>query len=134
MKTKITLHTELGALSWPAIVRGDLALHTTPDSECRAVLRRDGRPCWTITHIPTGLAVMIVVGCAAGRLTFRSVRWLDYGRRDARLLKKLNTQVQRLREAGVETVLPRPNRFFVLSRRAQTAGLANLHRDTGDQT
>ncbi len=112
MKTQIILQSDIGELPWAAIVRGDLALHTTPAKDCMTVYRRGPIACWTVTHVPTGLAVLCVVGCAAGRLAYQSVRGLDFGKRDQRLLKKLNTAVRRLRKAGVETVTPRPGHFF----------------------
>lgn len=113
MKTQIDLQTLTGPLPWPAIVRGDLALHTTPGRDNASALRRGALVCWTVTHIPTGLAVLSVVGCRAGRTAFRSVKGLDFSKPDARLLKKINALVRRLRRAGIETVFPRPGKFLV---------------------
>lgn len=102
MRTTITLSSdEVQLPPWRAIVRGDLALHLTPAQRGTSLARCGGSPVWTVTHIPTGAAVVFVIGARAGRLALRALAGVDFGRIDRRLVRDVKRVMAQLSERGV---------------------------------
>lgn len=103
MKTRITLHSDTCDLPpWRAIVRGQIALHTTPIHKGTALEHQAGRLVWTVTHIPTGLAIVRVVGACGARKALRELARLDFSTRDQRLIKRVKRAIEDLDARGVQ--------------------------------
>lgn len=102
MKTYIALCSDFEPLpSWPAIVRGQVALHLTPIHRGTAHARQGDHLIWTVTHIPTGYAVFCVIGAWAGRQALRALSGVDFSAPKRRLLQQLNAVIADLDQRGV---------------------------------
>lgn len=91
---------------WPAIVRGELALHTTPAYGSASLVRQSGRLVWTISHVATGTAIVRVVGAHDGRRALRALASLHFGELDARLLRAIGRVIKALDRQGVRWAYP----------------------------